>query len=287
MNRLEEFLKHRKLLFAIAYRMLGTVVDAEDMMQEAWLRWQAYEAVVESPKAFLFSLITRLCIDYLRSARVQREQYVGLWLPEPLVTQHDSSSDNYAELAESLSFAFITLLECLSPTERAVFLLREVFNYDYSEVANIVGKSISNCRQIVRRARQHLALRRPHIHPSPQQKEKLIEQFLASWNQGDTQGLVKLMAEDVTSYSDGGGQVIAARKPLHGCLKVARFLIAIRRSQLIPMFVPQVIQINGQLGILNTVAGIPQSIVSFEFEGEKIQSIFAVLNPEKLKAIQL
>lgn len=267
--------------------MLGSATDAEDMVQEVWIRWQVTQTVVQSPKAFLSSLITRLCIDQLRSARVQREKYVGIWLPEPLMTEQINDIGDNAELAESLSFAFLTLLECLSPTERAIFLLREVFDYEYSDIAKTVGKSIPNCRQIVCRARQHLVLRRPSISPSLQQKEELVTQFLTSWNQGDLHNLLALMAEDVTFWSDGGGQVTAAQRPLHGSQKVARFLVAIRRSRLIPALSPQIVQINDQPGILNIVKGKPQSTFSFEFSGERIQAIFAVVNPEKLKAVKL
>jgi RNA polymerase sigma-70 factor, ECF subfamily len=287
MERLEIFNQYRSLLFAIAYRMLGSATDAEDMVQEAWIRWQSTQTSVQSPKAFLSSLITRLCIDQLRSARVQREKYVGIWLPEPLMTEAMSESGDNAELAESLSFAFLTLLECLSPIERAIFLLREVFDYDYSDIAMTVGKSTSNCRQIVRRARQHLILRRPSISSSPRQKQEIVEQFLTSWNQGDLHTLIALMAEDVTFWSDGGGQVTAAQRPLQGCQKVARFLVALRRSRLIPILDPQIVRINDQPGILNVVEGNPQSTFSFEFSGQSIQSIFAVVNPQKLKGVKL
>jgi RNA polymerase sigma-70 factor, ECF subfamily len=287
MERLEVFNQYRSLMFAIAYRMLGSATDAEDMMQEAWIRWQSTQTVVRSPKAFLSRIITRLCIDQLRSARVQREKYIGIWLPEPLMTEAMNESGDNAELAESLSFAFLTLLQCLSPTERAIFLLREVFDYDYSDIAITVGKSTSNCRQIVRRARQHLVLRRPSISLSPQQKEEIVEQFLTSWNQGDLHTLIALMAEDVTFWSDGGGQVTAVQHPLKGCQKVARFLVALRRSRLIPILDSQIVRINDQPGILNVVEGNPQSTFSFEFSGQSIQSIFAVVNPKKLKGVKL
>jgi RNA polymerase sigma-70 factor, ECF subfamily len=287
MERLEVFNQYRPLMFAIAYRMLGSATDAEDMLQETWIRWQLTQAIVQSPKAFLSSIITRLCIDRLRSARIQREQYVGVWLPEPLMTGAMSERGDNAELAESLSFAFLTLLECLSPTERAIFLLREVFDYDYSNISITVGKSIPNCRQIVRRARQHLVPRRPSVSSSHQQKEEIVEQFLTSWNQGDLHTLIALMAEDVTFWSDGGGRVTAAQRPLHGCQKVARFLVAIRRSRLIPTLSPQIVQINDRPGILNTVKGNPHSTFSFEFSGQIIRSIFAVVNPEKLKRVKV
>ena len=261
--------------------MLGSVTEAEDIVQEAWIRWQSTESIVQSPKAFLSSVVTRLCIDHLRSARVKREHYTGKWLPEPLITE---PAEDYAELAESLSFAFLMLLECLSPTERAVFLLREVFDYDYEAIAMTVGKSIPNCRQIVRRARHHLVLRRPAI--DSHNKDILIEQFLDYWNHGDLQGLIALMAEDVTFWSDGGGKVVAAQKPLFGCLKVARFLVAIRRSRLTPTLISQVVKVNGQSGVVNIVDEKTHSIFSFEFVDDRIQSIFAVVNPEKLGAVK-
>jgi RNA polymerase sigma-70 factor, ECF subfamily len=291
MNQLDLFNQYRALLFAIAYRMLGSVTEAEDIVQESWIRWQSTDSVVQSPKAFLSSVVTRLCIDHLRSARVKREQYTGTWLPEPLITE---PSEDCAELAESLSVAFLMLLECLSPTERAVFLLREVFDYDYEAIAKTVGKSIPNCRQIVRRARYHLVLRRPVMLFQSQSvnasnshsKDILVEQFIAYWNQGDLQGLIALMAEDVTFWSDGGGKVIAAQKPLFGCLKVARFLVAIRRSRLTPTLVSQAVQVNGQPGVVNIVDEKTHSTFSFEFVGDRIQSIFAVVNPEKLGAVK-
>lgn len=283
MERLEVFNQYRSLLFAIAYRMLGSVTEAEDIVQETWIRWQSSESIVQSPKAFLSSIVTRLCIDYLRAARVKREQYIGTWLPEPLITE---PAENCAELAESLSFAFLMLLECLSPTERAIFLLREVFDYDYEEIARTVDKSVPNCRQIVHRARQHLVLRRPAITENSHNKDILIKQFLDCWSHGDLQGLIALMAEDVTFWSDGGGQVIAAQKPLHGCLKVARFLIAIQRSRLTPTVVSQVVKVNGQAGIVNLIDKAIHSTFSFELAGSRIQSIFAVVNPQKLRAIK-
>lgn len=287
MNCFEHFNQHRPLLFSIAYRMLGSVVDAEDMVQETFLRCQRVsEEMIQSPKTYLAAIVTRLCIDHLRSARVQREQYVGSWLPEPLIANQCFNPTDRAELAESLSFAFLTLLECLTPIERAVFLLREVFDYDYADIARIVGKSIPNCRQILRRARQHL-LYKPDVSTQAQQKSDLIEQFLMSWNQGDMAGLVALMAEDVTFCADGGGKVVAARKPLRGSVKVARFLTAIRQSKLIPTFTSQIVQINGQPGIINFVDDQPQSIFSLEFVDGHIHSIFAVVNPDKLRSAQL
>ena len=295
MDKLVVFNEHRALLFAIAYRMLGSINDAEDLIQEAWIRWQSSQTVVRSPKAFLSTLITRLCIDHLKSAKVKRERYFGTWLPEPIITSATIASatkdtTDHAELSESLSYAFLTLLECLSPTERAVYLLREVFDYDYPKIATTVGKSAANCRQIVCRAKQHLKLRKPTLnlsvqHLSIQQKEHEIEEFLACWRQGDVQGLISLMEKDVAFWSDGGGKTTALQKPIFGHQTVARFLMAIRHSPLIPAFVSQSAYINKHPGIVNIVSGEVQGTLSFEFSHERIQTIFAVVNPDKLSVI--
>jgi RNA polymerase sigma-70 factor (ECF subfamily) len=291
-QRLEIFTQYRPLLFAIAYRMLGTVADAEDMVQESWLRWQTAKSAAKSPKAYLSKLITRLCIDHLRSARVQREMYIGPWLPEPLVTDLSSNPPaDQAVLSDSLSFAFLRLLECLSPIERAVFLLREVFDYDYIDIAKIVNKSPPNCRQILCRARRRLplssALAPLKTGLTPEQQQELVECFLRSWNQGDVMGLIVLMAEDAIFWADGGGKAVAARKPLQGHLKIARFLIAIQRSQRLPRFTPKIAWVNGQPGIVNLDKGYPQSVFSIEWTGRGLQSIFAVVNPDKLRAVRL
>lgn len=279
MNHLEAFKQHRPLLFSIAYRMLGSVTDAEDLIQETFLRWQqASKTEVRSPKAYLSRIITRLCIDYLRSARLQREQYVGSWLPEPIITQQTREPAEQVELADSLSIAFLVLLESLSPTERAVFLLREIFDYDYPEVGRIVDKSPTNCRQTMRRARQRLASRRPRFAVSRQQQERLTRQFMEACSKGDLQGLLALLAEDITFWSDGGGKVTAALKPLHGSMKVARFLIAIRRSEILPTPASSLAEINGQPGIINYVNGYPESVVTFEIIENCIQSIYTVRN---------
>jgi RNA polymerase sigma-70 factor (ECF subfamily) len=285
MSHLETFNQHRSLLFAIAYRMLGTVTDAEDMVQETFLRWQqTAEATVKSAKTYLSTVITRLCIDHLRSARVQREQYVGPWLPEPIVTQQTDDPAAQVELADSLSIAFLVLLERLSPIERAVFLLREVFGYDYDEIAQMVGKSSANCRQIFRRSRQHITAQRPRFPVSRQQQEQITAKFLEASNQGNLQGLLSLLAKDVTFWSDGGGQVAAALKPLHGAMKVARFLLAIR-SKWLSTAVAHTIEINGQIGIITLIDGCIHSVATFEIVDGSIQSIYMVRNPEKLKQV--
>lgn len=285
MSHLETFNQHRSLLFAIAYRMLGTVTDAEDMVQETFLRWQqTTEATVKSAKTYLSTITTRLCIDHLRSARVQRVGYVGPWLPEPIVTQQTNDPAAQVELADSLSMAFLVVLERLSPIERAVFLLREVFDYNYDEIAQMVGKSPANCRQILRRSRQHIAAQRPRFPVSHQQQEQIAAQFLEASSQGSLQDLLTLLAKDVTFWSDGGGQVVAALKPLQGAMKVARFLLAIR-SKWLSTSVAHVIEVNGQPGILYRVNDDIHSVMTFEIVDSYIQSIYSVRNPEKLKRI--
>lgn len=283
MNRLEQFNQHRPLLFSIAYRMLGSVVDAEDMVQETFLRWQQVaEDTVQSAKAYLSSIITRLCSDHLRSARRAREHYVGPWLPEPILTQQTPDPAKTVELADTLSTAFLVVLETLSPLERAVFLLREVFDYDYDEVGRIVDKSPTNCRQTVRRAKQHLAAQRHRFEVAPPYREKITEQFLQACNVGDLQGLIALLTEDITLWSDGGGKVTATLKPLHGSVKISKFLLAIRSNKPASS-VYQIAEINGQLSIIYYVENQLYYVMTFEFAAARIQSIFIVVNPDKLK----
>ena len=285
MNVLDVFNQHRPLLFAIAYRMLGTVTDAEDMVQETFLRWQQTKiGTIKSAKSYLTTIITRLCIDHLRSARVQREQYVGTWLPEPMLSQASTTPIALIELADSLSIAFLTVLECLSPIERAVFLLRDVFEYDYDEISQIVGKSPANCRQILRRAKQHLAAERPRFPASQQQQEQITAQFLEASTTGNLPDLLLLLAKDVTYCSDGGGQVAAVLKPLHGNQKVARFLRAIYQKWLCQA-TPHLTEINGQLGIIYWMDGSVYCAIAFEIVDGRIQSIYNVRNPNKLTQI--
>jgi RNA polymerase sigma-70 factor (ECF subfamily) len=284
-NLLEAFDEHRPLLFSVAYRMLGSVTDAEDLVQEAFLRWQ--EAVgadveVRSPRAYLSTVITRLAINRLQSARVQREHYVGPWLPEPLLTAQSTGTAGDDRLAESLSMAFLVLLESLSPAERIVFLLRDVFDYEYAEIAQILGKSEANCRQLLRRARVQVAARRPRFDASPQQLERLTEQFQKTSTDGDLPGLVALLAEDVALWADGGGKTAAALRPIHGADHVGRFIIGALRKFVPADHVSRRAEINGQPGIITSVAGRPISAVILDLAEGRIQSIYIVTNPEKL-----
>ena len=288
MNRLSSgtFDEHRPLLFSIAYRMLGSVMDAEDVLQEAYLRWQrAPEEEIRSLKSYLSAIVTRLCIDQLRSAKARREEYVGSWLPEPLPNEQGSEGADAAVLDESLSMAFLVLLESLSPVERAVFLLREVFDYDYEEIADLVGKSEANCRQIARRARQSVAARRPRFEHSPEQEERLAKSFIEACMEGDMEALLEMLSEDITLYSDGGGKARAALRPIHGVNNVARFLFGIVRKAP-PGLVFRRTRINGQPGIVGYYAdGRPQSVTTLEVAEGRIRAIHIVVNPEKLQNI--
>jgi RNA polymerase sigma-70 factor (ECF subfamily) len=284
-SRIEDFDLHRPLLFSIAYRMLGSVMDAEDIVQEAFVRWQrAPEAEVRSPKAYLSTIVTRLCIDQLRSARAQREEYVGPWLPKPLPSERAPDVAHTAVLEESLSMAFLVLLESLTPTERAVLLLREVFDYDYDEISHLIGKSETNCRQIARRARQSVAARRPRFESSPEQEERLADSFIAACLSGDMEGLLEILAEDIAIWTDGGGKVRAALNPIHGRDKVIRFLLGILRKDS-PMFVRRV-WINGGPGIVAyDPHGRPVAAGTLDVAEGCIRAMHFVVNPEKLKSL--
>jgi RNA polymerase sigma-70 factor (ECF subfamily) len=279
----EVFDRQRPFLFSIAYRMLGSVMDGEDVVQEAYLRWQrAPQAEVRSPRAYLSAVVTRLCIDQLRSARTQREEYIGPWLPEPLPTE---PAPDAVVIDESLSMAFLVLLESLNPTERAVFLLREVFDYDYDEISRLVGKSEANCRQIARRARQSVAARRPRFESSPEQEERLMGSFLEACFGGDMEDLLALLSEDVTFWSDGGGKTRAALNPIHGADKVARFFSGILRKAP-PGLVVRRALVNGRPGLIGYFEdGRPQSVATFDVAEGSIRAIRLVVNPEKLRAV--
>lgn len=280
---IEVFNTHRSLLFGIAYRMLAQVSEAEDVVQETWLRWQKQDAAaIQSAKAWLVAATTRLCIDRLRSARHQREQYYGIWLPEPLVPAVEANSGTAAELADSLGMAFMLLLETLSPDERAVFLLREVFDYDYADIAAIVGKSEPACRQIVRRAKQSLQDNPPPSTPPTEHARQLVETFLAATASGDVQQMLSLLSEDSKVLSDGGGRVKAAGRPILGADHVSRFLLGIW-----PRFVTRMeartVSVNGQPGLLMMLNGIVQYAFSFDVVADRIRAIYIICNPDKLR----
>jgi RNA polymerase sigma-70 factor, ECF subfamily len=287
---IEELEPFRPLMFSIAYRMIGEVGDAEDVVQEAFLR--AHRALQEGtlirePKAFLSEVTTRLAIDHLRSARVRRERYVGSWLPEPLLTDSEPDVAERAETLESLSMAFLVVLERLTPVERAVFLLHDVFGFGFEEVAGIVDKTPDNCRQIAVRARGHVEAGRPRFEASRDRRNELAMRFFAAVQGGDLDGLVELLTEDVLMVGDGGGRGGAVREPVRGRVRVARFLLGLVRR-----FGPHtgttfaMAEVNGQPGeIMYTADGTVINVLSLDVVDGRIATIRAVANPEKLRHV--
>jgi RNA polymerase sigma-70 factor, ECF subfamily len=284
----ELFEELRPLMFAIAYRMVGSVTDAEDIVQEAFLRMHRETrggSAIESPKAYLSAVTTRLSIDHLRSARVRRESYFGPWLPEPLLTDSEPDAAQNAETADTLSMAFLVLLESLTPIERAVFLLREVFEYDYEEIAKIVGKTEDNCRQIAVRARRHVQDGRPRFEASRQRRDELGRRFFAAAERGDTEGLIRLLAEDVVMYGDGGGRVPGAfPQPVHGKDRVARLVPHLLDRATSAGWSMKVAEVNGHPGcVWSDPNGEPALVVSLDIAEDQVQTIRAVANPDKLR----
>jgi RNA polymerase sigma-70 factor, ECF subfamily len=277
------FLEHRSLLFSIAYRMLGSVADAEDAVQETYLRWRRsteHGDEIRSPKAWLTTTISRVCLDQLGSARVKREQYIGPWLPEPLAGVTPDVAETVADF-DSLSIAFLVLLESLSAKERAVFLLHDVFGYDFASIAEIVGESDSYCRQLAKRARAHMAERRPRFTAGCGQRERLTADFVRAVSEGDMPALIETLTHDVKVVSDGGGKVSAARKPVIGREKVAQFLTNLTR--LAPEGTSfRIESINGQPGIVTLVNDAVRNVVTFDFTDSAIRAIYIVVNPDKL-----
>jgi RNA polymerase sigma-70 factor (ECF subfamily) len=277
----------RPLMFSIAYRMTGSVTEADDLVQEGFFRLERAQqsgVKVESPKAYLATTTTRLAIDHLSSARVRRESYVGTWLPEPIVADLHESPEQMAELSDSLSMAFLVLLESLSPVERAVFLLREVFDYPYEDIAEIVEKSEANCRQIFGRARQHIDAHHARYEASTEHSEALLRSFLAAAQGGDLDQLVDLLAADAALYADGGGKASAVRRPLLGRERVASFLVMLfERTQSLGVTVEPA-TVNGGPGFVtrDQYGGIV-TVLSLEILDDVIQTVRNVVNPDKLQ----
>jgi RNA polymerase sigma-70 factor, ECF subfamily len=277
----------RPLLFSISYRMVGSVSEAEDLVQEAFLRF--HRAVsggeeIASPKAWLSAVTTRLAIDHLRSARARRERYVGAWLPEPLVTSKEPDAADHAETADTLSLAFLVLLERLSPVQRAVFLLHDVFGYGYAEIAGLVGRSEDTCRQIAARARRHVEAGRPRFEASRRQRDELARRFLAAITEGDTEGLVGLLASDAVLYSDGGGKAPALPAPVHGAQRVARFLLGLARRGAGGGMRLELAEINGHPGLLTAEPeGRLLGVLALDIAEDRIQTLRSIVNPDKLR----
>lgn len=287
----ETMLALRPLLFSIAYRMLGSVSDAEDVVQEAWIRYQRTldeGTEIGSPKAYLSAVVTRLAIDQLRSARARRESYVGQWLPEPLLTDGGDDDDPaaHAERADSLSMAFLLVLERLSPVERAVFLLHDVFDYGYPDIASIVGKTETNCRQLAARARRHLTANRPRFDSTQRDRNELAARFFAAVADGEIDPLVEMLAHDVVVYGDGGGKAPQWMSPIAGDVRVARLLAGTGRvmREFGARFEPR--EINGQPGALVLdPEGRLTNVFVLDIAGGVVQTVRSVINPDKLRHI--
>ena len=284
----EEFNQLRPSAFAIAYRMLGSVSEAEDVVQEGFLRLhRAREGgeLIESPRAYLSTVVSRLSLDHLRSAKVRRETYVGEWLPEPLVTSADDDPARKAEMADSVSLAFLVLLESLSPEQRAAFLLRDVFDEPYDRIAEIVGTSEQNARQLATRARRHVQERRPRFEASGEQREQLATRFFAAAEEGDLLGLEELLAHDVVLHGDGGGKAPAIARAIHGRAKVARTLIAgLRAGARFGGFTTRREEVNGQPGTLSfDREGRLAGVMILDVADGQIQTVSSIVNPDKLQ----
>ena len=296
----------RPRLLGLAYRMTGSAMDAEDLVQEAWLRWQGAEAAVQNSEAWLVRVTTNLCLDHVRSARVRREAYVGPWLPEPVVgpagfgmpgvPEVDAAGavaqavladpERHGVLAESLSSAFLVVLERLSPLERAAWLLREAFDYDYAELATMLERSPAACRQLVSRAARHLAAERARFEVADERHLHLATTFLHAAREGDLAPLEAMLTSDAIVISDGGGQVAAALQPIRGPERVARFFAGLAAKAQEDLHV-QPARVNGKAGFVVRVPGeaVPFVVLSFHFEGQRIRAVHAMRNPDKLRAL--
>ncbi|MFD9410026.1 RNA polymerase sigma-70 factor [Streptomyces sp. NPDC059989] len=274
----DPFVAHRSLLFTVAYEMLGSAADAEDVLQESWLRWADVDrSQVREPRAYLVRTVTRQALNRRRTVSRSREEYVGEWLPEPLLTSPDVAED--VELAESVSIAMLTVLETLGPTERAVFVLREVFEMPYGEIAEAIGKSAATVRQIARRARDHVAARRPRVQVSRTEQQAVVERFLASLRTGQLQELLEVMAPDVVLIADGGGLAAAALAPIHGAELVATVLA--RANRLVAAFETTPVWLNGAPAGRFEIDGEPTA-VSLVVENGRVTRVYLMRNPLKL-----
>jgi len=288
MSQIDDFERHRTRLFALAYRMLGSAAEAEDVVQDAWLRYSAAQpSDLRSPLAYLTTIVTRLALDRLKSARATREQYVGPWLPEPVLTDAQPEPERSVALAESLTLAFMVLLDALSPEERAVFILREAFEYSYAEIAAILTSSESNCRQLFHRAKERLASKRPRSGRSREEKRKLAARFVDAMRAGDGAELTRILADDVGFWGDGGGRVVAAKRPVLGRDAVINLLLGIRRTAPaagVPLdrISLDIAEVNYEPAMLVRVDGRLDSVYVCSVAEDAIVGIRVVRNPEKL-----
>jgi RNA polymerase sigma-70 factor (ECF subfamily) len=288
-TEIDDFEEHRSVLMGVAYRMLGRVADAEDVVQDAWLRWsRADRADVREPRAYLVRITTRLAIDRLRQAQARRESYVGPWLPEPLVTDFGPTVPDTAEqavLADSVSLAVLVVLESLSPLERAVFVLREAFGLSYAEIAGTLERGEAAVRQLAARARKHVDERRPRFDVDPVQQRDLTERFLAAATEGDLDGLMAMLAPDAQLVGDSGGKARAPLRVIESADKVGRFVQGAVRQGAAEGFEPHIVEFNGTLGVLVTVNGKPDAVIQLGLGEGRIQQIYIVRNPDKLGSL--
>ncbi|MFC6375791.1 RNA polymerase sigma-70 factor [Nonomuraea thailandensis] len=284
MPSVDDFEEHRPMLLGLAYRLLGSMWDAEDVVQEAWLRWQATDhAGIREPRAFLVTVVSRLALDQLRSARVKREAYTGPWLPEPVETAQAGPLDT-AELRDTVSYATLHMMERLSPPERAVFVLREAFELPYDQIAEIVGSSVANARQMHHRASVRLSEGRDRFRPSSEEHAELLTTFMRAAGGGDLAALTELLHEDVVAYNDGGGKVRAALRPILGRDKVASFLLGlVARYDFKDV---RMVEVNGLPAFATQVGGHRQLVMIGIRDGH-ISEIYGVLNPDKLAHVRL
>lgn len=296
MNHEEIFSEYRNLLFSIAYNMLGVVEDAEDLVQETYIKWSFLKTdEIKNHKAFLVKIITNLSINQLNSAKKQRENYIGLWLPEPLMKEKVLDSSSQLDLYYSLSIGMMVLLEKLSPPERAVFLLKEVFSYDYAEITNIIEKSEDNCRQIFNRAKKRLGGREKRFSVDIKVHEKLLHQFLGAVNEGNMEGLLSVLKSDIEFIADGGGKSFtfgeqrftATRKPISGHKNVSKFLFTIQEklNRNVPNMTNKILYVNGLPSLVSYSNNVPFGIMSLEIVDDKISNIYLQTNPDKIKNI--
>jgi RNA polymerase sigma-70 factor, ECF subfamily len=292
MTEVDLFQAHRPALFAVAYRMLGSATDAEDVVQDAWLRYAAAQpSDLRSPKAYLTTIVTRLCLDRLKSARAAREDYVGPWLPEPVATDDRREPEQSLALTESVTLAFMVLLETLSPEERAVFLLREVFDYEYDEIAAMLETTPANCRQLFHRAKGRIADRRPRFRDAADEKRPLVVRFVNALRDGNADELTSVLAADVGFWSDGGGKVLAARRPVFGRGNVVSLLVGIRRTApstgiALDAVTLDIVEVNREPAMVVRVAGRVDSVYALTVEDDAITALRIVRNPDKLRFLQ-
>jgi RNA polymerase sigma-70 factor (ECF subfamily) len=281
----EAFEEHRPLLVSITYRMLGSLAEAEDVVQEAWLRWdRTDQTVIANSRAFLVRMTTRIAIDRLRQLKARRESYIGPWLPEPVLTERDVAED--VELAESVSLALLVVLETLSPLERAVFVLREAFSHSYAEIGAIIGRNEATVRQLARRARDHVAEGRARFDADQTTRQRVTEQFLAACNNGDLNALMAVLAPGVTVYADSGGRVRAPQRPVVGADKVARFFLAVWTKYPDWNLEVRLARVNDGPGLIATADGKPIGALVLEIADGVIQSIDVIVNPDKLAGLR-